>query len=427
MSTDSFNFDRKSVDRIADTVIAVENMAGVDDPTAPPILSIFHPLQGKLKADLDAPEEFGVPETAEMEVYIPERIEPNKLFADSYSIVVTNRDPMFAAAKDDWLRVIQVNGEWQPDARGPCDYVQFVIDEASCEDGTATVTIEARTCACSRVPGEYGADKLKVVDDTCFFSMATDENLVGRQGFAKRLRADAATCVNEKQTLRISTNEIQDLSIESGTPTTGTFKLNFNDGSTTETTGALAYDSTANDIKTALDALSNIDSVTCTGGALPGTAIRIEWTGDSVDKTDYSLMTVSDSTLDAGTATMTAVQDGAASPTGGTFTLTFDDGETSETTADIDWNCTGSDVKTELESLSNIDGVTVTGGAFPDLEIVVEFTGDEVQCRDFELMTSTSSLTPSGSVVVSETQTGSPAVTCRWVIVFLCPISEQCT
>jgi len=421
------NFDRRSVERIAAAVIEVENLSGSNDPTDPPVWTQYHPKQGKLTEDLDAPEEFGTPCWAEMDVYVPDPDAPYKLIDAEYTITVSNRDPMMAAAEDDWLRVVFINGEWQPSGRNPCDYVQFVIDSASCEDGTATVTIEARTCACSRVPGEYGADKLDVVDDTCFFEMATDENLVGRKGFSKRLRSDAATCVNEKQTLRISTNEIQALTIESGTPTTGTFKLTFDDGSTTETTGALAYNSTATDIKTALDALANIDSVTCTGGMLEVPGIIIEWTGEDVDKTDYGLMTVSDSTLDAGTATMTTFQNGAASPTGGTFTLTFDDGDTSDTTADLDWNCTAADVKTALDALDNIDEVTVTGGDFPDLEIVVEFTGDEVKCRDFELMTSISSLELSGSVVVSETQTGSPAVTCRWVIVFLCPISEECT
>jgi len=426
-STDAYNFDGDAAQRIVRATLAVENMAGTDDPGPWTVYDSSPPKQGKLTQDLDAPEEFGAPATATMDVYVPDPEAPYKLISADYEILVTNRDPMLAAAEDDWLRVIFVNGEWQPSGRNPCDYVQFVIDSASCEDGTATVTIEARTCACSRVPGEYGADKLDVVDDTCFFEMATDENLVGRKGFSKRLRSDAATCVNEKQTLRISTNEIQDLSIESGTPTEGTFKLTFYDGSTTETTWNLPHDSTAANLELSLDVLANIDSVTCTGGPLPGTAIRIEWTGDDVDKTDYGLMTVSDSTLDAGTATMTAVQDGAASPTGGTFTLTFDDGDASDTTADLDWNCTAADVKTALDALDNIDEVTVTGGDFPDLEIVVEFTGDEVKCRDFDLMTSTSSLTPSGSVVVSETQTGSPAVTCRWVIVFLCPISEQCT
>ena len=427
MPPESFSFDASSAARVVNAVLMIEQMAGSNDPTAPPILTGDPPKQGKLTEDLDAPEEFGAPATAEMDVYVPDPDAPYKLIPADYSILVSNRDPMLAAAEDDWLRVTFINGEWQPSGRSPCDYIQFEIDSASCDNGTATVTIEARTCACSRVPGEYDTDKLDVFDDTCFFEMATDDNLVGRKGFAKRLRSDAGTCVNEKQTLRISTNEIQDLSIESGTPTTGTFKLAFDDGSSSQTTGALQWNSTAADIKTALDGLSNIDSVTCTGGPLPGTAIRIEWTGDDVDKTDYDLMTVSDDTLDAGTATMTAVQDGGTSPDDGTFTLTFNDGDTSDTTADLDWNCTAADVKTALEALDNIDEVTVTGGDFPDLEIVVEFSGPDVECRDFDLMTSVSSLLPGGSVIITDTQTGSPAVTCRWVIVFLCPIQELCT
>ena len=427
MPDEALNFDRRSVERIAAAVIEVENLSGSNDPTEPPVWTQYHPKQGKLTEDLDSPEEFGTPARAEMDVYVPDPDAPWKLIEADYAITVTNRDPMLAAAEDDWLRVSFINGEWQPSGRNPCDEVAFEITEADCSAKTATVDITHRTCACSRVPGEYGSDKLDVVDDTCFFIQATDENLVGRKGFAKRMRADAGDCLNEKQTLRISTNEIQDLSIESGTPTTGTFKLTFDDNSTTQTTGALQWNSTAADITTALDGLSNIDSVTCTGGPLPGTAIRIEWTGDAVDKTDYDLMTVSDSTLDVGTATMTAVQDGGASPDSGSFRLTFDDGDTSDTTVALDHNCTAGDVETALEALDNIDDVTVSGGAFPDLDIVVEFDGPELECRDFALMEAVEvSLSPGGSVIITETQAGSPAVICRWVITWLCPINQLC-
>ena len=168
-STDAYNFDGDAAQRIVRATLAVENMAGTDDPGPWTVYDSSPPKQGKLTQDLDAPEEFGAPATATMDVYVPDPEAPYKLISADYEILVTNRDPMLAAAEDDWLRVIFVNGEWQPSGRNPCDYVQFVIDSASCEDGTATVTIEARTCACSRVPGEYGADKLDVVDDTCFF------------------------------------------------------------------------------------------------------------------------------------------------------------------------------------------------------------------------------------------------------------------
>lgn len=61
------------------------------------------------------------------------------------------------------------------------------------------------------------------------------------------------------------------------------------------------------------------------------------------------------------------------SPTGGTFTLTFD----SQTTGNINYNATRSDVRTALEGLSNIDSgeVIVTGGPLPANHVDVEFVG----------------------------------------------------
>lgn len=60
------------------------------------------------------------------------------------------------------------------------------------------------------------------------------------------------------------------------------------------------------------------------------------------------------------------------SPTGGTFTLTFD----GETTANIDFDATNAEVDTALEALSNIGvgEVTVTGGPGPGTPWVVTFS-----------------------------------------------------
>lgn len=425
---DSYNFDQDAAERIVSATLAVEQMSSSNDPGPWVRHNKTPPKQGKLKTDLDAPEEFGVPETAELDVYVPDTNAPHKLIGADYTVVVTNRDPMFAAAKDDWIRVVFVNGEWQPDARGPCDYVEFQIDSADCEAKTCTVSILGRTCACSRVPGEYGSAKLDIVDRTCFFDQSTDDDLVSRKGYAKRLRVVDATCPNEKQTIRCSTNEIQDLSIESGTPSTGAFQLVFDDGTNpSETTADIAWNGTAADVKTALEALTIIDEVTCIDGPLPATAIRIEFTGAAVEKTNFALMSVTSSTLDSGTATLTAVQDGSASPTGGTFKLVFSDGDSTETTAALNHNCTAADVETALEALTIIDDVTCSGGPFPDDEILVEFSGGDVECQDFDLMTTADvSLAPSGTVIITETQAGDPAVKCEWVIVFLCPVLESC-
>ena len=91
---------------------------------------------------------------------------------------------------------------------------------------------------------------------------------------------------NEKQTITIT-----------GTPTGGTFTLTYSG----QTTAAIAYNASATDIQTALEALSNIASgdVACTGGALPGAAVVVEFTGDLAN-TDVDLMTAT-SSLTGGT------------------------------------------------------------------------------------------------------------------------------
>ncbi len=72
-------------------------------------------------------------------------------------------------------------------------------------------------------------------------------------------------------------SEVQSLAI-SGTPTGGTFTLTFGG----LTTGALAFNSTASQVQAALQGLASIGSgnVTCSGGALPGTAVTITFAGD---------------------------------------------------------------------------------------------------------------------------------------------------
>jgi hypothetical protein len=68
------------------------------------------------------------------------------------------------------------------------------------------------------------------------------------------------------------TNEVQSLSI-TGSPTGGTFTLSFRG----QTTGTIAYNATAAQVQSALEALGAIGSgnVACTGGPLPGTAVTI--------------------------------------------------------------------------------------------------------------------------------------------------------
>lgn len=93
-------------------------------------------------------------------------------------------------------------------------------------------------------------------------------------------------------------NEVQTLSIVSGTPTTGTFKLTLNG----ETTTAINYNASASDIETALENLASVgvNDVSCSGSNLPGGSIEVAFAGDLAGM-DITQMTVSeDSSLDAG-------------------------------------------------------------------------------------------------------------------------------
>lgn len=95
-------------------------------------------------------------------------------------------------------------------------------------------------------------------------------------------------------------------------------------------------------------------------------------------------------------------------PTGGTFTLTFD----GETTAAVAYNAAASAVQTALTNLSNLNSgdVTVTGGPGPGTPYVVTFAGDRAGSDQPE-MTATSSLTggTTPAVAVATTTEGGSA------------------
>lgn len=94
------------------------------------------------------------------------------------------------------------------------------------------------------------------------------------------------------------------------------------------------------------------------------------------------------------------------SPTGGTYTLTFD----TQTTGTIAFNAAAADVQTALEALSNIDpgDIVCAGGPHPDTDITVTF-GGQYAGTDVPLMTAdgtglTGGTTP--DVTVTETTPG---------------------
>ncbi|MBU6236831.1 MAG: hypothetical protein KGQ51_03315 [Planctomycetes bacterium] len=65
-------------------------------------------------------------------------------------------------------------------------------------------------------------------------------------------------------------------------------------------------------------------------------------------------------------------------PTGGTFTLEFNDGRTTARTLPIAWNASAADVQAALERLSNVrtGNVLVVGGNLPGSSLTVTFRGD---------------------------------------------------
>lgn len=112
-----------------------------------------------------------------------------------------------------------------------------------------------------------------------------------------------AAAVKQIQTITVGVNEVQSVTI-TGTPTGGTFTLTYSG----QTTGAIAFDADAATVDAALEALSNIgaDDVTCTGGALPGAAVTVTFTG-ALAGTDVAEMTADGALLTGGTTPAASV------------------------------------------------------------------------------------------------------------------------
>lgn len=110
-----------------------------------------------------------------------------------------------------------------------------------------------------------------------------------------------------------ATNEVQSLAI-SGTPTGGTFTLTY-DG---QTTAGIAYNANAAAVQSALEALSNVatNDIVCTGGALPGTAVTMTFSGTgTTEETNVSQIYADGASLTGGTspaATVTTTTQGLA-------------------------------------------------------------------------------------------------------------------
>lgn len=96
----------------------------------------------------------------------------------------------------------------------------------------------------------------------------------------------------------VNQNEVQTITI-TGTPAGGTFTLTYSGN----TTAAIAFDATSADVVTALELLENIEDVTATGGALPGTAVVVTF----VDPTGNLPMMTATSSLTGGSSPAIAI------------------------------------------------------------------------------------------------------------------------
>lgn len=175
-------------------------------------------------------------------------------------------------------------------------------------------------------------------------------------------------------TLVMTPVEVQTV-VVSGSPSSGYYILTFTDrDSNVQSTAPLAYNASESAVQTALRALDGLASVTvATAGTTPNFTHTITFTG--VPNPGQLTSTVSFERNEQQTATVTG------SPTGGTFTLTFD----GQTTGTIAYNASAATVESALEALSNITDVTVTGSAGgpwtvefvdPGLQNVAEMTAD---------------------------------------------------
>lgn len=130
--------------------------------------------------------------------------------------------------------------------------------------------------------------------------------ITGDEVTAMKATTDKQYIVNQLTTTRQYSQQTVTIA---GSPTGGTFTLTL-DG---QTTAAIVYNATAAQVQSALAALTNIGStnVTCTGGALPGTAVVVQLTGQRNTMTAISSLTGGTNvtiTINASTASSTAQQ-----------------------------------------------------------------------------------------------------------------------
>jgi hypothetical protein len=219
-----------------------------------------------------------------------------------------------------------------------------------------------------------------------------------------------------------TTNEVQTVTVKNA-PTGGTFTLTFSG----QTTAAQAFNESAANLQTDLEALSTIGAgniaVARTGsGTLSSPYIYTCTFQGTLAGTDVSEMTANAGSLTGSGVSISVSQESdpgqneqqqitlSGSPAGGTFTLTWDPGGGDETTGNIAYDASASTVQTALEGLATPapGDFTVTGPAggpwivefkatYAETD-VNEMTGDGTNLTGggTQTLTRSSSVTPTG-------------------------------
>ena len=216
---------------------------------------------------------------------------------------------------------------------------------------------------------------------------------------------DPNITVQTRQQGRAGVNCVQSLAFAS-TPSGGTFTITFRG----ETSPAISATASAGTIQGVLRSMGTIGdgNVVCAGGAMGTAAVTVTFQGTlasqfieplTVDTTNTlgASVTVSVVTLTQGSPGANEVQvlTFYGTPTGGTFTLTYD----GQTTGAIAYNASAATVDTALEALSNIGAgdVTCTGGSLPGTPITITF-GGALANTNVPLITATVSSLTGGSI-----------------------------
>lgn len=179
------------------------------------------------------------------------------------------------------------------------------------------------------------------------------------------------------------TNEVQIVSLPGG-PTGGTFTLSLNG----ITTGNIAWNASASAVQTALRAVLGSNEVSCTGGALPGTAVTVTFQGDLGGQNlplmvaDGTNLTGASVAMSISTTTGGVVGTNAkhrfrinlapTSPdylgnTGLKFVLTVasSSGSLVFQTAELDYTATASQIQAALEAMKDVTNNVETSASYP--------------------------------------------------------------